>query len=436
MLKGQFTMTTQEIKRLELIGKVVDKQLTQIVAASLLNVTPRQIKRLVKRYREHGAEGLISKQRGQTSNHKYTPDKISTIKKLVEEHYYDFGPKFAAEKLQEQHEIKICKETLRQLMIEWGLWKAKRQKQVQRHPQRARRESFGELIQIDGSPHDWFEGRGSKCCLLVAIDDATSRLCSLHFEPAETTAGYFKLMRKYITEHGLPLATYSDRHGIFRINLPNASEDTETQFGRAARELGIEVICARSPEAKGRVERANQTLQDRLIKEMRLLGISDIEAANAYLPTYIKDHNKRFSVAAKSTEDAHRKELPSTEILDLLFSHQSGRKLTKNLEISYKNVIYQVVTNTKGYRLQHAMVTVSEDLNGVITILRQGKALAYRRHDRAKKNADIVDAKELDSKLDPIKHTVKKYIPPADHPWRHYVVNPINTEIYAQKSHL
>jgi hypothetical protein len=243
-------------------------------------------------------------------------------------------------------------------------------------------------------------------------------------------------MRKYITEHGLPLATYSDRHGIFRINLPNASEDTETQFGRAARELGIEVICARSPEAKGRVERANQTLQDRLIKEMRLLGISDIEAANAYLPTYIKDHNKRFSVAAKSTEDAHRKELPSTEILDLLFSHQSGRKLTKNLEISYKNVIYQVVTNTKGYRLQHAMVTVSEDLNGVITILRQGKALAYRRHDRAKKNADIVDAKELDSKLDPIKHTVKKYIPPADHPWRHYVVNPINTEIYAQKSHL
>jgi hypothetical protein len=242
-------------------------------------------------------------------------------------------------------------------------------------------------------------------------------------------------MRKYITKYGIPLATYSDRHGIFRINLPNASEDTETQFSRAARELGIEVICARSPEAKGRVERANQTLQDRLIKEMRLLGISDIEAANAYLPTYMEDHNKRFSVVAKSTEDVHRKELPNQAILDLIFSYQDERKLTKNLEISYNNVIYQVKTHTTGYRLQHATVTVCEDLDGVITILRQGKVLEHTRHDRAKKNADIVDAKTLVAKLDSIKPPAKKYIPPADHPWRHYIINPINTEIYAAKKH-
>lgn len=433
MLKGLFTMSTEELERLEVIRKVVDKHLTQAIAARQVGVTVRQIKRLVKKYRDYGAEGLISKQRGQVSNHKYTADKIEAIKKLVGKHYYDFGPKFAAEKLDEQHGIKVSKETLRQWMIEWGLWKAKCQKEVQRHPQRARRECLGELVQIDGSPHDWFEGRGPKCCLLVAIDDATSQLCSLHFEPTETTAGYFRLMRKHITQYGLPLATYSDRHGIFRINLPNASEDTETQFSRAARELGIEVICAHSPEAKGRVERANQTLQDRLVKEMRLLGISDIEAANAYLPTYIKNHNKRFAVEAKSSEDAHRKELPEQSILDLIFSHQDERKLTKNLEISYNNVIYQVITNTKGYRLQHATVTVCEDLNGTITILRQGKALEYRRHDRAKKNADIVDAKELDSKLDTIKHTAKKYIPPANHPWRHYIVNPLQTEIYAKK---
>ena len=434
MLMGLFTMSTEELERLEVIRKVVDKHITQAIAARQVGVTVRQIKRLVKKYRDYGAEGLISKQRGQVSNNKYTVDIIEAIKRLVGEHYYDFGPKFASEKLHEQHGIKISKETLRQWMIEWGLWKAKHQKHVQRHPQRARRYCLGELVQIDGSPHDWFEGRGPKCCLLVAIDDATSQLCSLHFEPAETTAGYFRLMRKYITQHGLPLATYSDRHGIFRINLPNVSEDTETQFGRAARELGIEVICAHSPEAKGRVERANQTLQDRLVKEMRLLGISDIEAANAYLPTYIKDHNKRFAVEAKSTEDAHRKELPEESVLDLIFSHQDERKLTKNLEISYNNVIYQVITNTKGYRLQHATVTVCEDLNGIITILRQGKALEYRRHDRAKKNADIVDAKELDAKLDAIKHTTKKYIPPASHPWRHYIVNPIQTEIYAQKN--
>jgi hypothetical protein len=233
-------------------------------------------------------------------------------------------------------------------MIDWALWEAKRQKKARHHPQGARRDCFGELIQIDGSPHDWFEGRGAKCCLLVAIDDATSRLCSLHFEPSETTAGYFKLMCKYISQYGLPLATYSDRHGIFRINLPNVSEDTETQFGRAAWELGIEVICARSPEAKGRVERVNQTLQDRLIKEMRLSGISTIEAANAYLPTYMAAHNKRFSVAAKSTEDAHRRELPEPKVHDFILSHQEERKLTKNLEISYSNMIYQVKTNISG----------------------------------------------------------------------------------------
>jgi transposase len=434
MLQGLFTMSTEELERLSVVRKIVDKRLTQVAAAQQLSVTVRQVKRLVKKYRDFGAAGLISKQRGQISNHKYTAEKIETIKELVQVNYYDFGPKFTAEKLYEQHAIKISKETLRQWMIEWGLWKAKRQKQAQRHPQRARRDCLGELVQIDGSPHDWFEGRGPKCCLLVAIDDATSQLCSLHFEPTETTSGYFRLMRKHITQYGLPLATYSDRHGIFRINLPNVSEDTETQFGRAARELGIEVICANSPEAKGRVERANQTLQDRLVKEMRLLGISNIEAANAYLPAYIKDHNKRFAVVAKSAEDAHRKELPDHGVLDLIFSHQDERKLTKNLEISYNNVIYQVITNTKGYRLQHATVTVCEDLNGVITILRQGKALEYTRHDRAKRNADIIGAKELDATLDSIKHTAKKYIPPASHPWRHYIVNPITTEIYAQKA--
>ena len=427
-------MSTEELKRLEVISKVVDKHITQVIAARQLDVTVRQIKRLVKRFHIDGAKGLVSKQRGQISNHKYTADKIELVKELIEKHYYDFGPKFAAEKLHEQHAIKISKETLRQWMIEWGLWKAKRQKQVQRHPQRARRDCLGELVQIDGSPHDWFEGRGPKCCLLVAIDDATSQLSSLHFEPSETTAGYFKLMHKYINQYGIPLATYSDRHGIFRINLPNVSEDTETQFGRAARELGIEVICARSPEAKGRVERANQTLQDRLIKEMRLLGISTIEAANAYLPTYMADHNRRFSVAAKNTEDAHRKEIPEPKVLDLIFSYQDERKLTKNLEISYNNVIYQVQTNTKGYRLQHATVTVCEDLNGIVTILRQGKVLEHTRHDRAKKNADIVDAKELGVKLDSIKSPAKGYIPPANHPWRQYAISPEKAAIAALKT--
>lgn len=431
-LEGLITMSTKELKRISVIEKVIDRKLTQVIAAEHLGLTARQIKRLVKSYRQHGAKGLISKQRGRQGNRQYTAKKIAIIKEVIETHYYDFGPKFAAEKLYERHGIKVNKETLRQLMIGWGFWAAKQQRRAQIHPQRARRACFGELVQIDGSPHDWFEGRGPKCCLYVAIDDATSQICSLHFEQTETTAGYFKLLRKHISAHGLPLATYSDRHGIFRINLASASEDTETQFGRAARELGIEVICAHSPEAKGRVERSNQTHQDRLVKELRLRGISDIEAANAYLPTYIKEHNSRFAVQARSKEDAHRKDCPTKEVLDLIFSYQSERILSKNLETSFNNVIYQIKTHTKGYRLRHATVTVCEDLNGLITILHNGKKLDFTCHERAKHNAEIVDAKQLDVKIDLVKHAAKKYIPPANHPWRHYIVNPISTEQYAQ----
>ena len=434
MLMGLLTMSTKELKRLSVVQKIIDKCLTQALGAQQLGLTTRQVKRLVREYKKYGAEGLVSKQRGQRGNRKYNDDKVDEVKRLVTVNYYDFGPKFAAEKLTEKHGIKISKETLRQWMIDWGLWEAKRQKQARIHPQRDRRDCFGELVQIDGSPHDWFEGRGPKCCLLVAIDDATSRLCSLHFEPTETTVGYFKLMHKYLNNHGIPLATYSDRHGIFRINLPTAGEDTETQFGRAARQLGIEVICARSPEAKGRVERANKTLQDRLVKEMRLLGINTIEAANAYLPTFIEDHNNRFAVEAKSTEDAHCKELPTEEEMNLIFSYQEERTLSKNLELSYDTMIYQIKTNTKGYRLRHALVTVCKDLNDVITLVCRGKILDYTCHKRAKHNAAIVDAKELGVKVDSIKSTAKKPIAAAaNHPWRHFIINPIKTEIYAQK---
>jgi len=370
----------------------------------------------------------------QLSNHKYSDKKIEAIKHLVITHYYDFGPKFAAEKLNEKHGIKVSKETLRQWMVDWGLWKAKRQKQAQIHPQRDRRDCFGELIQIDGSPHPWFEERGPKCCLLVAIDDATSQLCSLHFEPTETTAGYFKLMQKHIVAHGIPLATYSDQHGIFRINLPSAREDTETQFSRAAGQLGIEVICAHSPEAKGRVERANQTLQDRLVKEMRLRGISDIDSANAYLPIYMKEHNERFAVEAKSSQNAHRKEVPTAEEMNLIFSYQDERKISKNLEISYKNVIYQIKTKTTGYRLRHANVTVCTDLSEVVTLVCRGKILDYVCHDRAKRNADIIDSKQLGAKVDSIKHHAKGHTPAANHPWRSFVINPAKAAVRAIKA--
>lgn len=432
--KELLIMSTKEVERITTIQRVIDKKITQAVASQHLGLTVRQIKRLVKKYKQLGPPGLISKQRGQASNRKFTDPKIKHIKELVETHYYDFGPKFAAEKLCESHQINVSKETLRQWMIEWGLWQAKRKKSVQLHPLRDRRPCFGELAQIDGSPHDWFEGRGPACCLLVAIDDATSRLCSLHFEPSETTAGYFKLMRIYIDAYGLPLATYNDKHGIFRINLPNAPEESETQFGRAMGQLNIEIICANTPEAKGRVERANQTLQDRLIKEMRLLGICDIESANAYLPTYIAKHNSLFAVDPINEEDVHRKELPTPDVLDLIFSFHEERKLTKNLELSYHNMIYQIKTKTKGYRLRYAIVTVCEDLNGVVTLIHRGKILDYSCHIRAKHNPEIVDSKQLALKIESIKPSRKPFKPPPEHPWRHFVLNPAKAAIRALNS--
>jgi transposase len=432
-LEGLFIMSTEELERVTTIQRVIDKKITQTIAAQHLGLTVRQIKRLVKKFKLNGSQGLISKRRGQPSNHKYSKDKIEEIKTLITRHYYDFGPTFAAEKLFQLHNIKISKETLRTLMIEWGFWKAKKQKIVPIHPLRDRRPCFGELIQIDGSPHDWFEGRGPECCLLVAIDDATSQLCALHFEPSETTAGYFKLMSKHINQHGIPLATYNDKHGIFRINLPNASEESETQFSRAMRQLDIEVICAHSPEAKGRVERANQTLQDRLIKEMRLRGINDIETANAFLPTYIKAHNKRFAVTPLNPENVHRQEKPKDELLNLIFSFHEERKLSKNLEFSYKNMIYQIKTNTKGYRLRHTTVTVCEDLDGQVSIVHQGKILDYSCHKRARANPDIINAKELNKKINTVRKQTQ-YKPKANHPWRFFVINPEKAELKAQKN--
>jgi transposase len=431
--KGLCIMSTKELDRSTTIQRVIDKKITQAIASEHLGLTVRQIKRLVRQYKQDGALGLISRKRGQSSNRKFTDAKIAVIKRLIETHYYDFGPKFAAEKLIELHGINISKETLRQWMIEWGLWKAKRKKSVQLHPLRDRRPCLGELAQIDGSPHDWFEGRGPACCLLVAIDDATSRLCSLHFEPSETTAGYFKLMRKYIAVHGLPLATYNDKHGIFRINLPNAPEESETQFGRAMRQLGVEIICANTPEAKGRVERANQTLQDRLIKEMRLRGICDIESANSYLPIYIKEHNAHFAVEPSNHVDVHQKELPDPGVLDLIFSFHEDRKLSKNLELSYNKMIYQIKTNTKGYRLRHATVTVCEDLDGVVTIVHKGKILDYNCHFRARPNPEIIDSKQLAPKMESIKSSRKPFKPASNHPWRHFVINPVKAAMNAIK---
>lgn len=419
MAEGLITMSQQELQRLKVMEKLLAKEIKQHEASKILKLGRRQIIRLLKNYRRYGENGLISRRRGKPSNNVIYEEDKKNILEIIREKYIDFGPTFLSEKLAENHNIFISHETLRNWLIEANIWATKRRKKAHIHQMRERRSCFGELVQIDGSPHAWFEDRGEKCCLLVFIDDATGRLLNLRFEKSETTAGYFRAMQEYIKNFGLPMALYSDRHGIFRINMPETKHEGMTQFERAAKELGIETICANSAQAKGRVEGANKTLQDRLVKEMRLLGISDIETANAYLPEFMEKHNKKFAVEPKSSNDAHVK-LKNDTNLDLIFCFKNERRLSKNLELSYNNIIYQVKTNGQGYGLRHARITVCEALNGEITLIYKGRKLNYSCYKKQKKTAEIIGAKELNHKIDSIVKKIRK--PSADHPWRRYKI--------------
>ena len=248
--------------------QLIEGKTSQKDAAKRLAISVRQVKRLKRCYASDGIDGLISKRRGRASNRRIEPGILAQAMALIGARYTDFGPTLAAQKLDEQPAIRLSVETVRRQMIAAGYWKPKKGGKISVHPMRCRRARFGEMIQIDGSPHDWFEGRGAPCTLLVFIDDASSKLMQLRFMPSETTLGYMRVLHDPILAHGVPAALYSDKHSIFRINAKEADPAAETQFFRACRELGIESIHAHSPQAKGRVERANQTLQDRLVKEM------------------------------------------------------------------------------------------------------------------------------------------------------------------------
>jgi transposase len=408
-------MSAKEITRLEVMQRLKDKRLTQKEAARLLGLSTRQIKRLWRAYRKHGAQGLVSSRRGKASNNRLDAGVVQQALDLIQEKYTDFGPTLAHEKLTEVHHLRLSRESVRRIMIAEGIWKPKRAKRPSTHQMRERRACFGELIQIDGSEHAWFEERGPKCTLLVYIDDATGQLLELLFVPSETFFGYCEATRHYLEHYGKPLAFYSDKHGIFRVNQerPLGTTSGLTQFGRAMDELDIQIICANTPQAKGRIERANQTLQDRLVKELRLRSISDIEAGNAFLPEFRQDFNRRFAVAPRSTHDAHRP-LLKTDNLDLILTHQETRTLSKNLTVQFYHVIYQIQSNRPGYALRNAQVTVCENAQGEVTILYKNKPLAFTLYHKAPRQAEVADAKTLD-------HQIKTPKPPApDHPWRRY----------------
>jgi len=409
------TMSKQELTRLEVMQRIKDKRLTQKEAAGMLKKSVRQIKRLFRAYKAQGAKGLVSGRRGKPSNHRLDEQVEQQALDLLKEKYEDFGPTLAHEKLSEVHGVKLSRESVRKLMIAEGMWKPKRAKHPSAHQMRERRACFGELVQIDGSDHAWFEERGPKCTLLVYIDDATGQLVELWFVADETYFAYCEASRHYFERYGKPVAFYSDKHGIFRVNQEQTTGlgSGFTQFGRAMQELDIQIICANSPQAKGRVERANQTLQDRLVKELRLRGIADIQAANAYLPEFRDDFNRRFAVQPRSTHDAHRP-LLKTENLDLILTRQKTGSLSKNLTVQSNHVIYQIQSDRPDYTLRNAQVTVCENANGVVTILYKNNPLPYTIYHKPARQAEVADTKTLNRQI-------KLPQPPAaNHPWRKY----------------
>jgi transposase len=415
-------MSKSELSRAELMQRLVDKRLTQREAASILDLSIRQLKRLLRGYRKDGPSSLISKKRGKASNHQLPAKLKDKALTLILSRYSDFGPTLAHEKLLELHDLHLSVESVRRLMIGAGLWVPKPARRPGIHPLRPRRSALGELVQVDGSPHDWFEGRAARCTLLVFIDDATGQLMQLHFAESETTLAYFEAVEHYILSHGKPRAFYSDKFSVFRpVRKEILKGEAITQFGRAMKELDIEIICANTPQAKGRVERVNQTLQDRLVKELRLQQISSMQEANQYAAEFIRAFNKKFAVEAKSRANAHRK-LSASERLERILVMKESRSLSKNLQLSYKGVIYQIETKRPTYTMRRATVRVRENSQGEINIEYKGKELAYKVYDRQPRQAEVKDAKQIQAAREykPANKGRKPYVPPADHAWRKF----------------
>ena len=410
-------LSQREIDRLAILTCLSEGRLRAAEAAAALRISERQLRRLRSRLRADGPAGLCSKHVGRAPNNRLNPDIAAEALAIVQLHYADFGPTFANEKLRELHGIALSTETLRSLMMRAGLWKAKTRKRNIHQP-RDRRPYFGELVQIDGSRHDWFEGRAPMCTLLVYVDDATSALVALQFVKSESTSTYFSLTADYLRQFGKPRAFYSDKHSIFRINQPLATVDLQSQFARAMQELDIELICAHSPQAKGRVERANATLQRRLVRELRLRGIDSMDEANEYLAGFITDYNARFAKEPSLAGDAHRP-LSQTEDLNRILAHTFDRKLSKNLTCQCDNVTYQILDSSK-FVLRGANVQVRIALDGTAIVERRGKPLTFETTTRAK-NPRIVTRKDIDQTPKPrIDHPEHARIPAANHPWRRY----------------
>jgi transposase len=403
MPEGYLSMSAEERDRSYLIRRTVEKSLSQREAAERLGISRRQFKRLVRVWKRRGDAGLVSLQRGRAAHNRLAEATRLRIERLLREIYPDFGPTLAAEKLAERDGIVVSRETVRRIQIRLKLHRPKKRREKRVFQLRDRRPRFGELVQIDGSPHDWFEGRGPRCTLIVFVDDATSQLIALHFAPAECTAAYLAALRDHVLTHGRPLAFYSDRHGVFRVNAKDAqSGDGKTEFGRVVERLDIGLINALTPQAKGRVERANQTLQDRLIKEMRLCNINSIEAARAFLPGFILQYNEKFGVPPRDTTQAHRPWTRTEDELDETLARREERVLTKALTFSSGGKKYCVKTAGPGTAMRGARVTLHHFADGRLRVYYKERALAFTAYGTYPVPDPAEDEKTLDLRVDAI----------------------------------
>lgn len=416
MTQKLISMTEKELSRHNVIKNLIAGAINGTDAAKQLSLSVRQTKRLKARVVKHGASGLVHRNRGQQSNRRLDETIIKTAKKFLKEKYYDFGPTFASEKLDENHNIKINKETLRGLMSDMGLWQPKLRKQPKnKHFWRARKDNFGEMQQFDGSYHIWFGDE--EACLLLSVDDATGKITYGRFDYNESTMAVFDFWRRYLEQNGLPLSIYLDKFSTYKVNHKNAvdNKDLITQFKRATNQLGINLITAHSPEAKGRIEKMFKTLQDRLVKEFRLAGITAIDEANKFLQKYIPKFNAQFAVIPARRKDLHKALSQKTkEKIPQIFSIQNGRKVNNDYTIMFKNYFYQLndVQPTTVYKKD--AVIVEEHLNGNLKINFNGHYLNYLKLLKKPE-------KEINIKLPAItQRKPTNWKPPINHPWRRY----------------
>src|SRR4030043_910362 len=399
-----------ELKRLHVIQKVLERGIKQGEAAEILLLSGRQIRRIVKRIRSEGSRGVIHKSRGRPSNRRIPYKTKERVIKLYRTQYKDFGPTLASEKLLERDRIQISDETLRGWLIEAGDWQRIRKKRKHRQ-WRERKPHYGQMVQMDGSHHEWFEGRGPECVLMGYFDDATGEVFG-RFYGYEGTMPAMESFKLYIRKHGLPLKVYLDKHSTYKSTAKPSIQDELngveplSEFERALKELGVEVSHAHSPQAKGRIERLFRTFQDRVIKEMRLRGVKSIEEGNKFLEAYLPLYNKRFSVRPREKDDVHRA-LPRGMDLSTILCIKTERTLRNNFTVAHNHKLYQIEDATKASK-----VIVQDRMDGSMRITYQGRALRFRE----------ITERPIRQKQPIVTKRRKTYSPPADHPWRRFKI--------------